>query len=352
MAATDQSCAKSAKKFSRLPRFDDPEYCVWAAGLKNAQTEQGDTKETAEELLPDLERGELQTTAEAAPWSRMLDAARAAGAKIASQVKSEISNLQPSSDQESEEPSLSEQTQWPRNFMLGLSNIKDGYAQARTLVLEKAKAATAGSKELQEKCQEHIGGAREVGAKRLQEAKEQATTMASAAKDRAAIAVGSAKDGLVQAGSGLYGAASLTMQPARLAQFASIFVLGMFLISASLSYLPILVIAPQKFALLFSFGSVTMLGSFAVLKEPRALAADFLQKSRLPFTASYATGLLGTLVATLVLKSYLLTALCGLMQAVALLYFCASYVPGGQALLGLCGRSCGRICSRAASAVV
>merc|ERR1712187_794859 len=127
------------------------------------------------------------------------------------------------------------------------------------------------------------------------------------------------------------------MDPATLGQFAAIFVVGTMLISASFSFLPMLPISPQKFSLLFAFGSMTMLSSFAILKGPQEFFKDLTQREKLPFSGGYAVGLVGTLVATIVLRSYLLTAFFGIVQAIALLYFVASYVPGGQTILNMCG---------------
>lgn len=101
--------------------------------------------------------------------------------------------------------------------------------------------------------------------------------------------------------------------------------------SKSFSFLPVMVIAPQKFALLFAFGSMTMLGSFTLLMGPKAFLQGMARKEQLPFSVAYSVGLIGTLVATLILRSFLLTGICGLLQAVGLLYFVASYVPGGKA---------------------
>merc|ERR1712217_732579 len=156
-------------------------------------------------------------------------------------------------------------------------------------------------------------------------------------------AVGSAKGALANAGSSMSGLGALAMSPTKLAQFGGLFFLGFFLLSLSFSFLPILVIAPQKFALLFALGSMTILGSVSVLKGPQAFVMQLMQRDKLLFSISYVVGLVGTLVATLVMRSYLLTAFFGVLQAVALLYFLASYVPGGKAALNFISPGCSRI---------
>jgi len=200
--------------------------------------------------------------------------------------------------------------------------------------LEKAKSVEWGdqvasqlAKDMQGKGAQKFVDAASVGAKKAWEA-----------KDKAASVAGSAKDRLAQAGSSLSGLTALTMSPVKLAQFGGVFLLGIFLISMSFSFLPVLVISPQKFALLFAFGSMTLLSSFAVLKGPQAFFSQLIQRDKLPFSISYLIGLVGTLVATIIMKSYLLTGVFAVIQFLALLYFLASYVPGGKTALNFCGR--------------
>merc|ERR1712113_50230 len=138
--------------------------------------------------------------------------------------------------------------------------------------------------------------------------------------------------------AGSYKESMAAMSPARLMQFGGLFFIGMMLISLSFSFLPLLPIAPQKFALLFAMGSISMLGSVAWLKGPSSFATIAMQREKLPFTLAYGLGLLGTFWATLVARSYLFTAIFAVMQALGLLYFMASFVPGGQAILNSCGR--------------
>eukprot|EP00927_Polykrikos_kofoidii_P057599 TRINITY_DN51750_c0_g1_i1.p1 TRINITY_DN51750_c0_g1~~TRINITY_DN51750_c0_g1_i1.p1 ORF type:complete len:402 (-),score=111.36 TRINITY_DN51750_c0_g1_i1:40-1245(-) len=211
----------------------------------------------------------------------------------------------------------------------GLGRVADVGASATASLQEKGKVAQQKAKELQGKSQQKLGEASSFAAKKAVEAKEKSANVAGAAKKK-----------LSEAGEGFAGLGALAMSPAKLAQFAGVFLSGTMLVSLSLSFLPVLVIAPQKFALLFAIGSMLMLGSFAVLKGPQAFAMTLIQREKLPFSGSYAIGLVGTLVATLIMKNYILTAFFGLMQVFALLYFLASFIPGGQAILNGCGRAC------------
>lgn len=175
---------------------------------------------------------------------------------------------------------------------------------------------------------------------------------AFAAQKSAAMLAGNAKDRFEKAGSGLgssfSGMSTMVMSPGKLLQFGSIFMVGFMLISLSMSFLPLLPIRPQKFALLFALGSMTMLGSVAQLKGPQAFASIAVQRDKLPWSGAYIIGLFGTLWATLIARSYLYTGLFAFMQAVGLLYFMASFIPGGKAVLNWFGRCTGR----AASALV
>lgn len=175
---------------------------------------------------------------------------------------------------------------------------------------------------------------------------EHAAKAGAGLSEHATKAAGSAKEGLTKAGtglgSGISGMGALAMSPMKLMQSGAIFFVGMMLITMSLSFLPLLPIAPSKFALLFSLGSILVLGSVAWLKGPMAFSAILLQKDKLPFTGAYVVGLLGTLWATIIYKSYIFTGVFVFVQVVGLLYFMASYVPGGKVVLNFFGRLSGK----------
>jgi len=158
---------------------------------------------------------------------------------------------------------------------------------------------------------------------------------------------GSSADVLKRAGTGLTdsigGMGALAMSPMKLAQSAGIFFVGMMLITFSLSFLPLLPVAPSKFSLMFSLGSMAILGSVAWLKGPPAFANAMMQRDKLPFSIAYLVGLLGTLWATIIYKSYIFTGIFVTVQVLGLLYFIASYVPGGKVVLNFCGRLSGHV---------
>lgn len=156
------------------------------------------------------------------------------------------------------------------------------------------------------------------------------------AKDGASAAAGAATGALTSAGGRLSNISAITISPKTWAQFAAVFSVGMLFIFCSLASLPTLLIHPQKFAITFTLGSITLLSSFVIFSGPKALVTSMTQRDKLPFSTLYVIGLIGTLWATLFLKSYVLTAIFALTQATALLYFMASYLPGGKATVNMC----------------
>ena len=115
---------------------------------------------------------------------------------------------------------------------------------------------------------------------------------------------------------------------------------GGFCIILSLTFLPLLAIAPRKFATLFTVGSLLVLSSFSVLRGHTAFLHHLLSSERLPFTVGYAVSLGGTLYASMWTQSYFLTIFFSMSQIVGLLYFVVSYIPGGASMLTYIGGVC------------
>ncbi|CAE6913608.1 SFT2 [Symbiodinium natans] len=266
---------------------------------------------TSEEI--DEEKGE------GGAWANISKAASRFGKQVASAAEEAKQNIEKAAEK-AKTADLTQQVQgWQSEVAKGFGAAADRACQAREVFAERGKVASQLAKDLGSKAATKAG-----------EAKVQAASKAREAKDKAASVAGAAKDKLAQAGEGLKGLGSLALSPAKLAQFGGLFFVGVFLISLSFSFLPVMVIAPQKFALLFAFGSMTMLGSFMLLKGPQAFLSGMARREQLPFSIAYGVGLVGTLIATIILRSFILTGICGLLQAVGLLYFVASYVPGGK----------------------
>jgi hypothetical protein len=94
----------------------------------------------------------------------------------------------------------------------------------------------------------------------------------------------------------------------QLIYFCSLLAGGLFfLFLAFFVFLPVIILAPSKFALAFTIGNCLVLSAFAALKGWRKQAAQMLARDRLPFTAGYLGSVLLTLYASILLKSYLLS---------------------------------------------
>lgn len=203
----------------------------------------------------------------------------------------------------------------------GLSSMAAGLSSAASTVQEKGK----GLRESVEAAEAAVKG------------------KARATSDKISQATKGAKDGvksrLSTAQDSVASMTTLTMSPARLLQFGGLFLVGLMLMSMSFSFLPLLAVQPQKFALLFAAGSTVTMVSFGMLRGWTEFSKSLLQTDKLPFSMAYIVGLVGTLVATLAMQSYLLTIVFGAIQAFSLMYFMASFIPGGQALLNFLGRS-------------
>ena len=123
----------------------------------------------------------------------------------------------------------------------------------------------------------------------------------------------------------------------RFTMFAILAFCGTACMVLAFTFLPIVIISPHKFALLFTMGSALMLTSFSFLRGHSAFLSHLASVTRLPFTASYLTSLVGTLYSSLVMGSYLLTLIFSIIQVVALSFFLVSYIPGGTGALTMVG---------------
>lgn len=217
------------------------------------------------------------------------------------------------------------------------SDLKRGLSNSFESVSTSASSATAA---MAERGQAGLQATREYSQQSIETLRE--TDVVKKAKEGASVVSGAASGVLTHAGNSVSSLSALTISPTTWAQFAGVFLVGTLFIMMSLNFLPILLIAPHKFAVLFSMGSVTMLSSFAIFSGPHAFLKSMSNREKLPFSTLYVVGLLGTLWATLLMRSYIFTTVFALVQAVALLYFVASYLPGGKAAVNACCRCSGR----------
>uniref|UniRef100_A0A7S1GM62 Vesicle transport protein n=1 Tax=Cyclophora tenuis TaxID=216820 RepID=A0A7S1GM62_CYCTE len=110
--------------------------------------------------------------------------------------------------------------------------------------------------------------------------------------------------------------------------------------------LPTIALRPQKFAICFTFGSLTFMASFGILKGPWAHLRGMLSADRLPFTTIYIASMLLTLYFTFQFggaSGYLLVMASSALQLLALLWYLISFLPGGSAGLSIVLRAMCRI---------
>lgn len=174
---------------------------------------------------------------------------------------------------------------------------------------------------------------------RAEEGSAAAQALVSSALARALAGASAAAGGAAAAGSAAIGtAANAVPSTTGMAYFAALLGSGaLFLAIAFFVFLPMLVVAPAKFAACFSLGSGLVVAAPAALRGAKAHAAHMLSEERRPLTAAYCGSLFLTLWASLGLHSYLLSLIACAGQICALAYYAASYVPGGAAGLRAAG---------------
>ena len=97
--------------------------------------------------------------------------------------------------------------------------------------------------------------------------------------------------------------------------------------------LPALALRPQKFALCFTFGSLTFMGSFSMLAGPAAHCKSMFQSDRLAFTAVYFSTTIATLYFTFSyggISGYVFVLSATVIQLLALLWYLVTFIPGGS----------------------
>ncbi|EIE25582.1 tetraspanning membrane protein [Coccomyxa subellipsoidea C-169] len=131
-------------------------------------------------------------------------------------------------------------------------------------------------------------------------------------------------------GSGIQSAQSTLPSTSHFTWFLAFLASGIvFLILAFSLFLPVIILAPSKFAICFTFGSALIMGAFVSLRGWKSQLLHMFSAERLPFTIGYVGSMAGTLYAALALHSYILSLVCCCLQVVALLYYTISYFPGG-----------------------
>eukprot|EP00388_Colpodella_angusta_P022942 GDKJ01058651.1.p1 GENE.GDKJ01058651.1~~GDKJ01058651.1.p1 ORF type:complete len:235 (-),score=43.97 GDKJ01058651.1:81-761(-) len=113
--------------------------------------------------------------------------------------------------------------------------------------------------------------------------------------------------------------------------------IGVFFFFLSLTLLPTIVLAPQKFALMFTAGSMSFMFAFSTMRGHAAFLTHIFSSDRMWFTIAYISSLVMTLYGCLIAKSYLLSMIFAIIQMITLAYFTLSYIPGGVTALNFIG---------------
>jgi len=123
---------------------------------------------------------------------------------------------------------------------------------------------------------------------------------------------------------------------------ALLFLSALFFALAFFVGVPMLALKPQKFALSFTCGSVTFMGSFGIMKGPKEHLVSMCTMQRMPFTIIYFGSMMSTLYLTCTkggMKGYALVLISSGVQLIALLWYLISFLPGGTMGLQLVGRA-------------
>lgn len=101
--------------------------------------------------------------------------------------------------------------------------------------------------------------------------------------------------------------------------------------------LPVLALNPRKFIMLWTLGSLLFFLSFGVLQGPVAYIKHLTSKERLPFTIGFVLCMIGTIYASVVMKSTILSLIMGILEFIGVLWYTVSYFPFGAQTMGYIG---------------
>ena len=116
---------------------------------------------------------------------------------------------------------------------------------------------------------------------------------------------------------------------------------ALFFLLAFFVGLPMVLLAPAKFALSFTVGSLCFMLAFAVLEGPATYFTNNCSRERLPFAASYLVSLVATLYVSFFGLGYILTVITASIQVCSLCFaflgckWTAALVPEIATLLSL-----------------
>eukprot|EP00397_Hematodinium_sp_SG-2012_P035160 GEMP01037792.1.p1 GENE.GEMP01037792.1~~GEMP01037792.1.p1 ORF type:complete len:254 (+),score=33.34 GEMP01037792.1:43-762(+) len=136
----------------------------------------------------------------------------------------------------------------------------------------------------------------------------------------------------------------VAITPAQIRTAIGCFVLGAIFLCGAFVFLPMIVFAPQKFALLFTLGSIAIVSGVASLRNPKIFILSLMERPKLPFSLLYLGSMFLTIYASIILRSYIITMLAIVCQIGSLVHFVFSYVPGGTRFLKLLTKIVSNVC--------
>ncbi|GIY27281.1 protein transport protein SFT2 [Caerostris darwini] len=138
----------------------------------------------------------------------------------------------------------------------------------------------------------------------------------------------------------------------RIVGFMGCIFMGFFCFVLAGLYAPVLLLKARKFCLLYSMGSLFIIGSFSLLWGPCNHIKHLFSYERLPFTTVYFGTMFLTLYSALWMKNTILTAIFAVAQVIALLWYIVSYIPGGQTGLKFFTKICTSTVTRASTRIL
>ena len=124
----------------------------------------------------------------------------------------------------------------------------------------------------------------------------------------------------------------------RILGFGVCLALGIFFLTVSTFYIPVLVLKARKFALLYTMASVMFMLSIGFLLGFGTTIKQLFSKERMWVSGSYVACLFATLYFSVIHQSTALTALFAVAQIIALFWIVLGAVPGGSSSFKFFGR--------------
>ena len=113
-------------------------------------------------------------------------------------------------------------------------------------------------------------------------------------------------------------------------RFGIIFFTGIAIIILSFLFLPLIIITPKKFTLLFALGTFVSISSFLFYFGTNKFFDVLFNKDRIWFTVAYLTGFFGCLFFPAFFgKNYILILVFSGLEMISTLFFILTFIPGG-----------------------